>query len=217
MTFSIRTSQLTDVTALHRTRRQLLSAAGAGFAAALAGCSRETTSVSESESERRTPREGPPPGATTDFEARSLRAPVEEVFVRLGSEEDEASDRHAVLFVLGETDATNLRFEGDVDPADVDDVRAFAEATDFENASLVVIQRPIGDCYERRTEYVELEDGGFSARFCRVLRDATTRCDADERTMEATLLRVPHAYEDEPRELEFEEGSRCVSDFREDR
>lgn len=188
-------------------RRRHLALVG-GALAALAGCSgysTDTTVEEEvSDSRGRMPSEG-----TRDFQARSLRVPGEEPFVSLG-DPPERERRRRQQFVLEDEDATALQFH--VDHDDVDSVQSFVEATDYDEASVVIHQRPIDDCYERHVEYVIAQPDRYRVQFCRTLKDATTPCSADETGMEALFIRLPRAYESRPSRRGSGERSRCLGE-----
>lgn len=197
--------------ALHATRRHLLSGIAAGMVAPLAGCAAGEADDVDVRDEIRDPGSELPDGATTDIEIRSLRAPAEEPFVRVADEdepEEEGPSRHrAQAFVLDDGDAAALRIDGDHDAAE--EILRFVEATDFESASVVVHQRGIEACYERRVEYVELEPDRYRVQFCRQLKDATEHCEADATEIEAVFLRVPQPYDEEPSRRGSGERSAC--------
>lgn len=193
------------------TRRRLLGALGSALV--LAGCADET-SVEDEETVSDRPVAEPPPEATTDFEIRSVRAPVDEPFVDLDDGEDRPEFRLSPLFVLEEEAAESLAFEAAIDG--VEDARSFVSETDFGTESVVIFQREIEECYRRHTQYVEIEPNRFRVQFCRELRDATTPCEAGVREMEAIFLRIPYAYEERPSRRGSGERGRCRSDVRVD-
>lgn len=173
--------------------------------AALAGCSETLTGETVVEEEAHDGPREPPAEATTDFEVRSLRAAGEDPFVGVGDAGDQPTGRRH--FVLDAEDAAALRF--DVDHERADAIREFVTATDFDERSVVVHQRQIDDCYERHVEYVTARADRYRAQFCRELRDATTRCEADETQMEAIFLRIPYAYDSPPSRRGSGERGRC--------
>lgn len=204
------------MSALHPTRRSLLSGIAVGMVGALAGCAGESSSTAEREVGG--PYAGLPPDATREFEVRSLRAPISEPFVHVRDEtpdQTEATDqgdtkapRLRGRFLIHDAEQANaLRFE--VDHEDAQSVRSFVEATDFETASVVLYQRSIEECYERHVEYVTVEPDRYFVQFCRRLRDATTRCAADQTVMDAQLIRIPRAYDEPPTSHGSGERSGC--------
>ena len=201
-------------------RRRLLTLA-AGVGAGLAGCAHDEPDPTEVVVREPHPAIGPPEEATTDVEVRTLRVTGEEAVVSLGREDDDSRGRGRNWhFVLDDEDAASLRIDvADEDLADdgaaetdVDAVRSFVEGTDFSEASVVVHERSIGDCYQRHVEYVVVEPDRYRVQFCRRLRDATTPCSADETVMEALFVRVPRAYDTPPSSRGSGDRSRCHSD-----
>lgn len=203
-------------------RRRLLSLSlAAGVGAGLAGCAHDESNRPEVTEREPHPVIGPPEEATTDVEVRTLRVRGEEAVVSLGREDDDSRGRGRNWhFVIDDEDAASLRIDvadddlaDDVDAeTDVDAVRSFVAATDFEEASVVVHERSIGDCYERHVEYVVVEPDRYRVQFCRRLRDATTHCSADQTVMDALFVRVPRAYDTPPSSRGSGDRSRCHSD-----
>ncbi len=187
-------------------RREFLALGGLSLSA-LAGCSGgafERTEMQEGEEIVDAPME-PPSEATTDYEIRSVRVPGEETAVSIGDGDREHS--RGLDFVLDRSDVDTLQF--DVEPDDSDPIRSFLETTDFDAESVVIHQRPIEECYERRIEYVIAEPDRYRVQFCRRLRDATVPCSAGVAEMEVVLIRVPHAYADRPSRTGRGQRSRC--------
>lgn len=199
------------MSALHHTRRRLLGGVITSVATVLAGCYGESDDRTEIEQEASDRRTEPPPEATLDYRVRSLRAPVEEPFVGFGQGESERPRHRSREFVLSEERAAAIEFE--VEHEDTEAIRNFLEETDYESASVVVHQRSIEACYTRRVEYVTVQEDRYYARFCRRLKPATERCEADETEMEALFIRVPRAYESAPSSRGSGERSRCSSDY----
>lgn len=204
------------MSALHPTRRRLLSGITAGAVSVLAGCLGNFSDETAVEEEVDDAIGSPPPEATTDFQVRSLRTPVDEPFVGFGADDtddvdDERSRRHRHReFVLSEEQAAAIEFDAvDVDPEARTDVRSFLEETDYETASVVVHQRPIEACYTRRIQYVTVREDRYYIRFCRRLKPAMTPCEADETELEALFVRVPYAYETPPSSRGSGERSQC--------
>ena len=211
-------------------RRRLLTLA-AGVGAGLAGCAHDEPDPTEVVVREPHPAIGAPEEATTDVEVRTLRVTGEEAVVSLGREDDDSRGRGRNWhFVLDDEDAASLRIDvADEDLADdgatddgatddgaaetdVDAVRSFVEGTDFAEASVVVHERSIGDCYKRHVEYVVVEPDRYRVQFCRRLREATTPCEADQTVMEALFVRVPRAYDTPPSSRGSGDRSRCHSD-----
>jgi hypothetical protein len=195
------------MTALHLSRRHLLSAGGAALCAGVAGCSDAT----QSRNPPRDASEGPPADAVTDPETVSVRHDRAASFLELDRDD---ADFSGIIFLIDPADVDSLRFT--TEPPGSDQLRRFTRRTDFESASVVVVQRRLGACYRRHTDYVIPREGSFDAEFCHVLRDADVRCEADDRQMVATAIRVPLAYDERPSRVSHGSGSHCESAFWED-
>ncbi|SFB99460.1 hypothetical protein SAMN05444422_103407 [Halobiforma haloterrestris] len=187
-----------------RSRRRLLAAAGGCLATVFAGCagdgSESTTESSASE--------GPPDGgfdSTHEYESLFVRADDPDPFVyRSEDEAEDAQDDETVahrlsrLFVVDESAAADLWIEPGLADEDESEIRDFLEATDFESQSVVVHQRTIEDCYERRLLGIEARDDEYRARFCQTLKAPMTPCEADRELMEAILVRIDRSYAERP-------------------
>lgn len=192
--------------ALQYTRRRLLGVSCATLASLVAGCSEEQRRSSK----RETPEESDlePDDAITDLEVEHLRAESGPDIVRFGDDDEhEREPRLDMLFLVDRDDLATLEF--DREPDGTDDVRAFLEETDYDEETAVVHQRPVGECYERRVEYVRPTEESFDIRFCRVERAATVACEVSREELQATVVRFPFAYEDPPTDLGGGEGSNC--------
>lgn len=119
--------------ALQPSRRSLLSAAAA-LTTGLAGCGGEQHVADDRRDEPpdHDPHDGPPAGATTEFEALSVRAAVEEPFVALDDDENRAGGHTGYLFVLDDDEVDELRFDAEPEPVDgkSDDETAGGEGDD---------------------------------------------------------------------------------------
>ena len=195
------------MSALHVTRRRLLSCFAAGAGSVLAGCLDESADRSVADDEVHDEVTEPPPEATTDVQVQSLRAPVEEPFVSVGDDDSERPHRGHREFILSDEQADAVEFE--IEHDGIETVRSFLGETDYESASVVVHQRSIEACYRRRVEYVTAEEDRYYVRFCRRLKPATTHCDPDRTEMEALFVRVPRAYESTPSSRGRGERSQC--------
>lgn len=195
------------MSALHATRRRLLSCLAVGAASVLAGCLDESADRSVVDDEVHDEVTEPPPEATTDVQVRSVRAPVEEPFVSFGADDSERPNHGHREFILSDEQAEAVEFE--IEHDGIEGARSFLEGTDYGSASIVVHQRPIEACYRRRVEYVTVEEDRYYVRFCRRLKPATTRCDPDRTEMEGLFVRVPRAYESTPSSRGRGERSQC--------
>lgn len=71
------------------------------------------------------------------------------------------------------------------------DLRSFVEGTDLDSASVYLLQRPVGECYETRLVGAYREDEGVDADFCRALRPADVECSTDDRDTVGVGIRLP--------------------------
>lgn len=188
--------------ALRWSRRRLLSAVAVALAA-VAGCANRS---GPSDAPRGL--DGPPEGAVTDVEWVSVRHDEPAPFVVLGSEPsgDEGGSIH---FLLDGADADALSFRGA--PAGAGTAREFVRGTDFDAASVIVIEDPVPECFRHHVDYVVPRQGSFDAELCHVLRDADVPCDARDKDMVASFIRVPRAYGGRPDEITYSSGSSCES------
>lgn len=87
----------------------------------------------------------------------------------------------------------------DPEPPDVDDVRAFLEETDYDEATVLVHQARVDACHERVVTHVRRRGGGgFSTQFCTTTRDPSVECSTDETHHQITLVRVPESSDQTP-------------------
>lgn len=192
-------------------RRRLLATAGGAFALIGAGCSgtggTETT-VEHSASD------GTTLESSHEYESIAVRSAENEIFVHRDEEAAEAADDRdgygsvrEQVFVVDDEAATALRIE--TDERDASEIREFVEATDFENESIVVEQRPIEDCYRRRLLAVRAGDDEFRTEYCQTLKDATTACEAGKELVEAIVIRVHRPYDEAPSSYASSESYAC--------
>ncbi|GGM62415.1 hypothetical protein J2752_001519 [Halarchaeum rubridurum] len=162
-------------------RRSLLHATGGALAAALAGCSaRERDHGAE-----RGRLLDDVPHAT--LRTTGARPPL------VGPTDD---DGDLSLGTVGsDADAAKLSYATDaLGASEVAAARRLVAETAFERESILVSQTGIDACYRRRLQYVALDaDGDPDVQFCRVVRDAHTPCERDERHHAAVLVRLPLA------------------------
>lgn len=196
------------MSALHSTRRAVLSGATVAAASLLAGCVGESNDRTADEHEI-SDRGEPPSEATTDFQVRSLRVPTEESIVDFGEDELERPRLRNRMFVLSDEQAASIDFQ--IEHEDLESIRSFVEGTDYDSASVVVHQRSIDACYTRRVEYVTAQEDRYFVQFCRQLKPATEHCEADETETEALFVRLPRAYESSPSSGGSGERSQCRS------
>ncbi|RZV08238.1 hypothetical protein BDK88_3205 [Natrinema hispanicum] len=192
-------------------RRQLLAGAS-GLTVALAGCTGTEESTSSSRRDHTTRQYE----STTEYEPLFVRFENDDRFVYRNEDEATAAENgkaavgsRSPLFVCSENDVAELW----IDPALADgktrEFRDFLEATDFGSQSIVVLQWPIEDCYERHVMGVRALDDDFKTSFCRSLKAPTTPCETDRELMEAIILRIDRAYAERPLSSGGSESASC--------
>lgn len=188
------------------TRRQVLASAAVGIGTLLAGCVGEHSTTQEAADRSEPPDDA---DALSDPDYRVLRTDTDRPFVFTSPDDADADaddtdqpderpprGRRDAVFVLDEDAADALHF--DPEPDGVDEIRTFVDETDFAEESIVVDQRPVEECYEMEVVYVTAGPDEFRSQFCNRLREPDVACEADRELMQATVIRVPHAYEEEP-------------------
>ena len=188
-------------------RRRILAGGGGILSLAVAGCAGDDGrgSRSESVSEHRAADGRRTIESTHEYDTLWVRSDDDEQFVYEAEAEAESAttdddrryrSRYSRLYVLDADDAAALHLE--TTDADADEIRTFVENTDFDAESVVVEQRPIGDCYRRTLVGVRAEDDDFRTEYCQTLKDATTPCEADREVVEAIVIRVHRPYDERP-------------------
>ncbi|MXV64351.1 hypothetical protein GS429_20220 [Natronorubrum sp. JWXQ-INN-674] len=199
-------------------RRRTLAATSGVLGAVLAGCAGESESESSSTAEFNES-DGAAYESTHEYEVLSVRSTDDEHFVHPSkdeaSAEDDADDRlspryrRTLQFVLDEDEADALWIEDDRTDGDVRDLREFVDATDFDTQTIVIDQRTIDDCYERRVRGVLAESDSLRTRYCQRLKPPETPCEADKTVMEAVVFRIERSYEESPSSRGSSEGMSC--------
>lgn len=175
------------------TRRRLLQGV-AGLATALSGCS-----ASESRSTSVPSRERP----------ENVESTPEHVFVRHSADtppvwfaDDDASSTpgdqprrvRSRGFVASAETASKLRY-ADADGAA--GARSFVDGTDFDEETLYLESRSVGECFELRLCYLTWSRQDIHTQYSSSYRDADVRCDAEARDNTSCLIRVPDVLEPE--------------------
>ncbi|MDF9746668.1 hypothetical protein [Natrinema salsiterrestre] len=194
-------------------RRRLLATGGSCLSAAVAGCSGTGGSTTESGTARDT---GRPFESTHEYDELFVRSADDEPFIHPDDaaaqreEEQDRPPRHTrSFFVIDEDGADSLRIDLEENAEAAAEIREFVADTDFGTESIVVDQRPIGDCYHRRVLSVRAMDDDFHRQYCRTLKDPMTPCEADTDVMEAVVFRIRRPYEDAPSSHSSSESASC--------
>jgi len=171
-------------------RRRALHALGATAAAALAGCSSESSEFDESPSRQR----GDP---VTDYDLRKVRArQPEELFwqgERSTEREDDRPGDHTYrpgghTYVGSADDLADVTF---ADSGAAAELASFTRGTDFESSSVILQARTVRECYAVRLRGVWREDDGLDTWFCSNLQPADVDCSADARETVGVGIRLP--------------------------
>ena len=179
-----------------RTRRQTLRGAAA-LLAAFAGCSGTSSDRSNDEPHY-------PENVELDPETYSLRNPGGGPVVRRRSESTtegengddggESPSFRGYWFVASSEDAKDLVY---ADVAGADEARRFVAATDFDEETIFVQQRSVGECYRLELCYVGWSGTEIWTEFGRRYRDADVACEVGAESAVAILVRIPDVIDPE--------------------
>ncbi|WP_135806576.1 hypothetical protein [Halorussus marinus] len=175
------------------TRRRLLQGATAAMAG-LAGCGESVTdtatdsaSVPPEDGDRTIPdhrtvrnAENRPPVWFRDVDATTETA----------SDDDPPTHRDGRGFVAGTEDADRLRY-ADVEGAEA--ARQFVADTDFGEATVYVLARPVRECLTLELCNVSWSERDVEVDFGSRHRDADVSCRADAHDGVSVLIRIPEA------------------------
>ena len=159
-----------------------------GIAAGLAGCSGTESSTNEY----------PPDGSlVTDYTVEIARSstdapPITQAPTDDDGDADDASTPDPVSnrVLESESDAAELVFDDDAMNAAA--ARRLVAETNYASESVFVYQRPVGECYRLKVNYVtRADDGDPNVQLCRVIRDAGIDCERDAYDHEAVAVRLP--------------------------
>ncbi|SDY08042.1 hypothetical protein [Halobellus clavatus] len=121
----------------------------------------------------------------TDYERRTVRNEAGAALVADGA----SSDR--IHFYDHLTDAESVPAFSDV--AEARELEAFVSDTDLETDSVLLLVRPIPECYELRLTAVRKEDDGVDSEYCRSMRPADVQCEQDAEDTVGVAIRLPFA------------------------
>jgi hypothetical protein len=165
-------------------RRHALQALSTGALVALAGCSGSSSSSSTHTAGRRgTPVEG--------YDERRVRRDTDRPLVTITAESDdaprEASRVNEYLTSSDDVDAVTFDL-----PDGAGDFRTFVTDTDFQSASVMLIDRRVAACtrFDVLGVYRD-EDDGLDVQFCSAEKPADAACAAGDRDRVAVGIRLP--------------------------
>lgn len=169
-------------------RRHALQALTTGALAALAGCSGSGSGGSSSNrAVRGTPVEG--------YDERRVRRDADRPLVVVTAESDDRlqDDNGVYEYLTSSDDADAVTFDL---PDSAGDFRQFVTETDFESASVILVERRVAACDRLELLGVSREgDGGLDVQFCSAEKPADAACTAGDRDRVAVAIRLPFAGE----------------------
>lgn len=181
------------------TRRRLLQAATA-MTGGLAGCSEFTTGSSESTGSDAGRRRADGSSANTESDPPVVvrRAATERPPIALGDRETETSDsRPGTRLLRGGHAVIDSRAEAErltVAPGiDGDEVTAFVDETDFQEATLYLETDRVRECFRHQLCSVSWQPTEVDTSYVRQIRAWDEACTVDERVLETRLIRIPAA------------------------
>jgi len=170
-------------------RRRALHALGTATAVSLAGCIGDSDSDGFEE----------PPGRrrgerVTDYDLGTVRAAgADPLFWEGERATDDEPRPGGYTYVASEDDLAAVSFaDGDA----AAELAAFVRATDFGSESVLVLARPVRECYDLHVRGVWREDGGFETSFCSRLRAADAACSRDAEQTVGVAFRFPFVEDD---------------------
>jgi hypothetical protein len=165
-------------------RRHALQVLSTGALAALAGCSGSSSGGSTRTAGRRgTPVEG--------YEERRVRRDADRslVSIQRDDEEDQRPDDRVHEYLTSAEDADAVTFDL---PDGAGDFRPFVTETDFESASVMLVDRQVAACSDLEVIGV-YRDGeyGLDVQFCSAEKPADATCASSDRDRVAVAIRLP--------------------------
>lgn len=106
------------------------------------------------------------------------------------------TNRRSRLLLFTESDLDRIEFTENLQGSA--EAMELLETTDFTSESVILHQRTVEECYLLHVEYVVARPDQYRIQFCQVLRDVDAACRANVSVMQATLFRIPVAYDDRP-------------------
>lgn len=166
------------------TRRRLLEAVlPVGTGVSLAGCSDPDL------------RPDVMPGTEDDPDVYELRNPEGESVIETIDETESSFDSISFKGELfsDESTAEAIAFADDVPSEEAASARSFLTDTDFDSASVFVVERETESCYRHLIQSVSWEEGQIEYHDCSKLRPADEPCEVDERVPVALFVRIPES------------------------
>lgn len=170
------------------TRRSFLATSGVVIGGFTAGC---TGNSGSSMSSQEIGAGRIPSDAVDEYEYIHLRNSRAEPIITV-----DETNRRSRLLLINESDLERIEFTEDVTGGA--SAKELLETTDFTTESVILHQRTVEECYLLHLQYVVARPDEYRIQFCQVLRDADVECRADVSVMQATLIRIPVAYDERP-------------------
>ncbi|MFA1611563.1 hypothetical protein [Halobellus rubicundus] len=160
-------------------RRRFLAAASLPVVGSVAGCSEslDRTGAEPHFAEQKRP--------VTDYEREQVRNNEGASLI-----EDESAARRSYTYEHL-TERANVPSFADVPEAR--QLEQFVDSTDFETESILLLVRPIPECYDLRLVSVSEEDDGVDSQYCRDMRPADVACERDAEDTVGVAIRLPFA------------------------
>lgn len=170
------------------TRRSFLATSGVVIGGLTAGCTGNSSSSMSSQEI------GPgriPSDAVDEYDYIHLRHSRAEPIITV-----DETNRRSRLLLTDESDLERIEITEEVNGSTA--AKELLETTDFTTDSVILHQRTIEECYLLHLQYVVARPDQYRIQFCQVLRDADVQCRANVSVMQATLIRIPVAYDERP-------------------
>ena len=186
------------------TRRALLQGA-AGLTVALTGCSSLTDDSTEPTptASEDTVTDGPASGSVTDPDVLLLRMNTDRPPIWLGNPDSEGdgrpapSERNRWRDSIIVDDSARAERINVADAVDSDPVESFLAETDFESETIFIEMGQVEECFRLELCQIRWTPTEISTDYARLTRSYTERCEVDEWLLEARLIRIPDALEED--------------------
>lgn len=172
----------------HFSRRSFLATTGVFLSGVSAGC---TGNSGSSFSSQEVGAGRIPSDALDEYEYIHLRNSRAEPIITIDD-----TNRRSRLLLFSESDLDRIEFTENLNGSA--EAKELLESTDFTTESVILHQRTVEECYLLHVEYVVARPDQYRIQFCQVLQDVDVACRANVSVMQATLIRIPVAYDDRP-------------------
>ncbi len=170
------------------TRRSFLATSAIVLSGGMAGCTGDSSS---SFSSQEVGGGRIPSDALEEYEYIHLRNSRAEPIITIDD-----TNRRSRLLLVNDNDLDRITIAEDLKGSG--EAKELLETTDFTSESVILHQRTVEECYLLHLEYVVARPDQYRIQFCQVLRDVDVSCRANVSVMQATLIRIPIAYDERP-------------------